>query len=535
MSGAHLAAEALETQRDHIARGALLVVDDDPTFRRVLQVQLERCGYSVLLADSADSAESVLAEKGPEAISAILTDYQMPWRSGLDLIHSVRMHDSSLASVMITADEDREVIASSMRGGFVDFLQKPITLPQLLSAVDKAVRATAQRRRSNAAENALAEIASVQQAMIDSSAAQMPIPVTVYFHPKQQAGGDFVSTFPITSERFLVLACDVSGHDPKAAFISSYFQGIVRGMMEARPDVATVFSFFNRFLIDEWNRDGRATREIVEISLSACAFQIDAKTRYASVLNCGFPGPLLVDSEGRVSKTGETVYSPLGWFPNAPMSAHCLDLGQSVDLRLWSDGLDDVAATLNVDPLAVADALVQARRKGTAAPPFLAYADDDVMYVRVADADRCEFMRILLFQEYPGSSAREIDAHQEFWRNTLGFALPQLSLEVTDAILLCIREAVLNALLHGCESREDRVAALQINFHEDTSTLEVRVSDPGPGHDFDLTAHAQRIGRELVTEHRGLLLIHHFAESVHSSRRGAELRIRFACVTLSEP
>ena len=81
--------------------------------------------------------------------------------------------------------------------------------------------------------------------------------IDTFFRPKSEAGGDFLNHFGIGPHNHFVLLTDVSGHDLKAAFISAYFQGIVRGMLECDASVTKVFEFFNSFLLREWNSEDR--------------------------------------------------------------------------------------------------------------------------------------------------------------------------------------------------------------------------------------------------------------------------------------
>ena len=74
-----------------------------------------------------------------------------------------------------------------------------------------------------------------------AAALGLPAPVEVCWHPKHQVGGDLVNVMPLGPQRFLVLVADVSGHDLKAGFISAFFQGVVRGLVEKQTPIEEVF------------------------------------------------------------------------------------------------------------------------------------------------------------------------------------------------------------------------------------------------------------------------------------------------------
>src|SRR5262245_52143055 len=65
----------------------ILVVDDSDSVRSVVRQQLEAAGYVVVEADSVDAALILVREAPP---NLVVTDIQMPGRSGIELIHEVR-------------------------------------------------------------------------------------------------------------------------------------------------------------------------------------------------------------------------------------------------------------------------------------------------------------------------------------------------------------------------------------------------------------------------------------------------------------
>ena len=120
------------------------------------------------------------------------------------------------------------------------------------------------------------------------------------------------------------------------------------------------------------------------------------------------------------------------------------------------------------------------------------------------------------------------DSFQAFWQRSLMLAVPELPEAKLHDVLLASREALLNALNHGCGGCADQRASLQIAYPPSRQTLRVRVCDPGPGHDFDLARHEKSALKELAEEHRGLVLIHHLASDVSFLRNGASVTMDFA-------
>lgn len=116
-------------------RGAILVVDDDASLRRVMRMQLEGAGFHVLLAPDGDAALAMLEQ---EPVSLVITDLRMPGAGGLDLLRHVRQARPDTTVIIITAFGTVESAVEAMKGGAYDFVTKPIDYDALLLAVNRA-------------------------------------------------------------------------------------------------------------------------------------------------------------------------------------------------------------------------------------------------------------------------------------------------------------------------------------------------------------------------------------------------------------
>ena len=70
-----------------MASPTVLIADDDPSFRRVLEYQLKQAGYDVLTAEDGKKALEIFAR---DRCHAVLTDLDMPGLSGSDLLKAVK-------------------------------------------------------------------------------------------------------------------------------------------------------------------------------------------------------------------------------------------------------------------------------------------------------------------------------------------------------------------------------------------------------------------------------------------------------------
>lgn len=114
----------------------ILVVDDDSSVRRVLQMQLAEAGYDVAQAASGGEALRLLAESHPQLV---VTDLKMPDMDGIELLR--RMHEEEVPAtvILITAFGSIETAVQAMRLGAYDYITKPIDYEALLAAVHRAL------------------------------------------------------------------------------------------------------------------------------------------------------------------------------------------------------------------------------------------------------------------------------------------------------------------------------------------------------------------------------------------------------------
>ena len=97
-----------------MTQGRILIVDDDASLRRVLQVQLEQDGYQVTAAASAQQALSILQLR---PVDLMITDLKMPGLSGLELLNHVRSEHPPTVIIVLTAFGTVETAVEAIRAG----------------------------------------------------------------------------------------------------------------------------------------------------------------------------------------------------------------------------------------------------------------------------------------------------------------------------------------------------------------------------------------------------------------------------------
>ncbi|WP_375396005.1 response regulator [uncultured Sphingomonas sp.] len=114
----------------------MLVVDDEPSIRRLLRITLERAGYAVAEAFDAREALASIADADP---SAILLDLGLPDRNGIELIPILgKISRAAVLVVSARAATTEKVAALDL--GATDYLTKPFDTEELLARLRAAIR-----------------------------------------------------------------------------------------------------------------------------------------------------------------------------------------------------------------------------------------------------------------------------------------------------------------------------------------------------------------------------------------------------------
>lgn len=115
----------------------VLVVDDEEPLRQALARFLQKRGYGALTAGSGPEALERIKADRP---ALLLLDVRMPGMSGIDVVPEALTLDPDLAILMLSGAGDATTAALCMQRGAFDYLTKPIALPDLGKAVERALR-----------------------------------------------------------------------------------------------------------------------------------------------------------------------------------------------------------------------------------------------------------------------------------------------------------------------------------------------------------------------------------------------------------
>ena len=141
-----------------MARGRVLVVDDDAELRSCVVEILRAEGYEVHTASDGFRTVAKLTEVEPDLV---LADLKMPGMDGIELMQRARAIDPQRPIVLMTAFAVVETAVHAMRLGALDYVTKPVDVPVLLATVERAIEQRTLRReldRSRAHVDSIGEL-----------------------------------------------------------------------------------------------------------------------------------------------------------------------------------------------------------------------------------------------------------------------------------------------------------------------------------------------------------------------------------------
>ena len=117
----------------------VLIVDDDPTQRRLLQAVVEKAGFSTLQAADGDMALNMALGTEQDKIHVMLLDLVMPGRDGMDVLGELAQKRPDLPVIVLTGKGSIEAVVNAMKAGARDFVVKPAAPERIIVSIRNAL------------------------------------------------------------------------------------------------------------------------------------------------------------------------------------------------------------------------------------------------------------------------------------------------------------------------------------------------------------------------------------------------------------
>ena len=115
----------------------VLVVDDFSTMRRIVKNILKQIGYSDI--EEAEDGNSALARLRQGGFGLVVSDWNMPNMTGLDLLKAIRADNAlnNMPVLMVTAEAKKENVMDAIKAGVNNYVVKPFTADVLKEKIEK--------------------------------------------------------------------------------------------------------------------------------------------------------------------------------------------------------------------------------------------------------------------------------------------------------------------------------------------------------------------------------------------------------------
>jgi two-component system chemotaxis response regulator CheY len=115
----------------------VLLADDSGVMRKIILRSLNACGVMDVV-EAADGAEA-FDEFQADAFDLVVTDWNMPEMSGIELLKAIRAAGSNVPVIMVTTEGEKTKIIEAIQAGVTDYLCKPFEQEELRDKLDKYV------------------------------------------------------------------------------------------------------------------------------------------------------------------------------------------------------------------------------------------------------------------------------------------------------------------------------------------------------------------------------------------------------------
>jgi phosphoserine phosphatase RsbU/P len=307
----------------------ILIVDDDPVNRFVLDNMLQSQGFQTMQAENGRDARKHAADRHPDMI---LLDIMMPGETGFETLRKLK-EDQATATIPVIILSALEDVDSKVKGfelGAVDYVTKPFEHMEVLARIRtnlKVVRAF----RIIISEQAkrLRQVKEAQESILTKPEELPPeARFAVVYEPVLEAGGDYYDVFPI-SGGFGYVVADISGHDLKASFVTSGLKPLLR--QNAGPLFTPGETLTN---INNVLHQVLPPGQFLTLAYAL----LNNKRDLLTVVSAGHPPPIFVSAAGAVDilrAEGDI----LGPFPHVSTTPLSRPVAPGDRLYLYTDGL----------------------------------------------------------------------------------------------------------------------------------------------------------------------------------------------------
>ncbi|MER8468999.1 sigma-54 dependent transcriptional regulator [Mesorhizobium sp. M1328] len=122
---------------------SILIVDDDPVQRRLLEAAVTKFGHTAIVADGGEAGLDLVDGPNARDVSVVILDLMMPGLDGIGVLKAMRERGIHIPVIVQTAQGGIETVVSAMRHGAFDFVVKPASPDRLQASIGNALKVEA--------------------------------------------------------------------------------------------------------------------------------------------------------------------------------------------------------------------------------------------------------------------------------------------------------------------------------------------------------------------------------------------------------
>jgi serine phosphatase RsbU (regulator of sigma subunit) len=306
----------------------ILVIEDEDSIRETITDILKAENYSVFSAENGSDGLALAKDIQPDLI---LCDVMMPGLSGFEVLTRLRQesHSESTPFIFLTARSEKKSLREGMNLGADDYLTKPFTIDELLSAIKARLR---YKEKSLLKAR---ELESARRLQLSLLPADFPVIKYLDIHARlltaSEVGGDYYDFFPDGDNNGLIcFTGDASGHGVTAGNMVITIKGMLN-IMEGEPELSLILGDINRAI-------RKMNLKLLYMSLSL----IRVRESSVEIASAGMPPVLLF--RGDTHKT-EYIFQksmPAGGVKSFPYKTQKTGFNKGDILVSVSDGISEM-------------------------------------------------------------------------------------------------------------------------------------------------------------------------------------------------
>ena len=314
---------------------SVLVVEDNPTLRRLLEYRLGK-HYVVKTAEDGEAALRVIEEFTPDLI---VSDVMMPRMDGFALLAALRRDDrtSAIPFVFLTAKSDDTSKAKGLSTGVDDYITKPFDVDHLMTRVDQILR------RSRLYQTKLnARIGrDFSDRLLPKAMPKVPgYRALFYTRPREEGGGDLFDWAPLADGSVLFTVGDIMGKGLQAKFYAFSFLSYIRSTIHAA--LGGEGGFSPAALMRRVNEMLIRDQVLEETFASLLLMRWEPAAHRVTYCNAGHCRPIVLSPQGAgIVEPGDLI---LGLDPDMSFTDRAFQIPPGGALLCYTDGLNEQVA-----------------------------------------------------------------------------------------------------------------------------------------------------------------------------------------------